>query len=1170
MSDLIPPPPPVSKHKFRPVRYLLRSLLTICILLAILLFAVTRPAFLKNVVLPKVAEAADVTLSVETIALRPFSSLELTGFSLRKPDGSLDLDANRVLVRYALLDILRGSIHVPEVRLEKPIVVARIPEAAPDATGGGASPKPKAAAKPLRFDIGHVVLADGNVRVEWMVGGQVAHIIDLSSLSLDLRDLRNDSPATLQAATDLLVQRATPEGLDRLLVRIGSDATFTVDGAFAPRDAKIGLKAGILESEGAFAGTTGLSARFAAELTPKEIRAATLAFADANGTGMGTLGLSGPFDSESLDADLHLQIQDIGATVLNLAGANAGFSFGDSQVMADLRLRVADKGQRLATSGSLSGKRLSVTKDGKRSPDIDVVLTQDTLVDLGASSVAIQEFKARVTQGERDLLVADLSAPTRLRWGGDKPELEDSTFTVEINQLQLSDWASILGPRVLQGLVQSRSRITIADQGQRVELSTRSAVRDLTADVAGKRHAGLNGRLEGQANLADGKQVDLTNLRAQAGQGNRSLVGLVANGRVALDTLAADLNGTWEADLAGLWEISPVKPEGLDLSAGLAEGSFRVQQDSANSGANLQAKVLLKDLSAGLKDIRLAAWGADAEVDAFVSTNEVRIAQARLAPKPGGKPAGEIALSGKLAPATSAFQGKVEFRALGHEALRPFLATALKGKTLASGQVDGVMIVSSDAAKNIGARGDLRVASLLVRSPHSPANTKAQDLTLSLQADATPESLDLKRLSLGWTETPRAKNQILVNGNANWKNPQAIDAAFTVDGKGVDLNPWQAMFAAAPTATSAPPAGAAAAPAGAPVEPAPMRWPLGTARLRANVDKLFLQGLDLAKMELIATATATVLSIDPFRVDIGGAPVVVKGMFNVGEPGFTYTLSTSVAALKLGPLVDAFAPNLKGKMSGTLDLEGDVSGKGITGPSLRKNLAGNFEAGLKDADIRLADLENVRSEGLSRSGRVLVALLRGAALALGLSPNELMHPPITQVSLRSTLGKGVLDLTGLQAVNSAMRLQASGKTLLADDIDASLIQDIPITLGIATNLAKKVRIYRDDRVREDYVELPPFIRVKGTLGQPKVDANEKVITGLILTGVTENLQIGNEQTQDILRGLGGLLSGEGPAPRPTDTPPSGNVAPQRATPAPPSGRPSRTDLFLDVLDQLQK
>jgi hypothetical protein len=93
-----------------------------------------------------------------------------------------------------------------------------------------------------------------------------------------------------------------------------------------------------------------------------------------------------------------------------------------------------------------------------------------------------------------------------------------------------------------------------------------------------------------------------------------------------------------------------------------------------------------------------------------------------------------------------------------------------------------------------------------------------------------------------------------------------------------------------------------------------------------------------------------------------------------------------------------------------------------------------------------------------------------------------------------------------------------------------------VSLGVQTNIAKRVRIYREDRLAEEKIVLPPLLELGGTLENPEVNVRKGVIAGLVMTGVNERNDIGNERVQQALNLLGGFLSGEGPRPTPTPTP----------------------------------
>ena len=84
--------------------------------------------------------------------------------------------------------------------------------------------------------------------------------------------------------------------------------------------------------------------------------------------------------------------------------------------------------------------------------------------------------------------------------------------------------------------------------------------------------------------------------------------------------------------------------------------------------------------------------------------------------------------------------------------------------------------------------------------------------------------------------------------------------------------------------------------------------------------------------------------------------------------------------------------------------------------------------------------------------------------------------------------------------------------------------------------------------RGDYVTLPKFVHVGGTLGSPGARTDKAVITGLIASGVAG--QVGGK-LGNALKGLGGFLTPD----KPTEKAPTQPVPTPTPVPAPKPGTP---------------
>ncbi len=361
-------------------------------------------------------------------------------------------------------------------------------------------------------------------------------------------------------------------------------------------------------------------------------------------------------------------------------------------------------------------------------------------------------------------------------------------------------------------------------------------------------------------------------------------------------------------------------------------------------------------------------------------------------------------------------------------------------------------------------------------------------------------------------------------------------------------------------------------PAAPPVgEAAPLRLPLELAELTLNLQELVIGDMKAEALTLGVAATAERITLAPLSLRVNGAPISLSADVDLSVPGFEYALKGVIEPLQVAPLVNTFAPAYHDILSGIFQLDFDVKGLGTTGVSLQKHLQGHLHVLLDQGLLRWGDLEQFNNRAVRSLHRVLVGVVRAAAPAMGLSPADLLNPPLEELRVRARMGSGTVEIETLRVASTALRMSAAGRIRLEEDMDASRFLNIPITLALSQDLARAARLFREDRVRAGMVELPSFVEVRGTLGQPDIDVRRNVITGIVAGGLVEGNLIRDERTRQRLDVLGGILTGEGPRPTPTPLPP-GETRPT-PTPAPPptptpGARPSRTDRVLRGLDSL--
>ena len=202
-------------------------------------------------------------------------------------------------------------------------------------------------------------------------------------------------------------------------------------------------------------------------------------------------------------------------------------------------------------------------------------------------------------------------------------------------------------------------------------------------------------------------------------------------------------------------------------------------------------------------------------------------------------------------------------------------------------------------------------------------------------------------------------------------------------------------------------------------------------------------------------------------------------------------------------------------MAGTLNANAQVSGAGITGAGLQKNLNGSF-------DLNMANLElsviNVHSRILKTIVNVVatipelikspesgIASLFGSVTGQGGLMNELQQSPIDSISLQATAGNGLVNLNTATVQSAAFKADAPGAITLNEVLTNSTL-NIPVTVALSQDLAKKLNVTATASSADAaYVPLPQFLTITGTVGNPKPDINKIALAGMAVHSLTGNL-----------------------------------------------------------------
>ena len=539
--------PPRKKRRIW-LRILVWPVVGLSLLLVAAYFAVTSPAILKGVVLPRLSNALHANVTVTSIIFRPFKQIELQDLKVQAKGQPPALIVPELDVQYRLWDILRGNLRVDEVALVSPTV--QLVEN-PDGTSNldpllkalsgkpPAPPKPRPAkpSKPPQIDLSRLALSDARIlKIRNYAGGRRDQM-ELTNLNITLTNLQNGQSAALQLSAALRIENHPPDGRSGFLAAaIKGDFQFALAADLKPASASGEAHLDVSDAGGVFQDFSTSGATLNCDMTPAAIKQVLLRF-QKGGAPLGELAVSGPLDLEKSEGRLQVELRGIDKRLLNLAGAAGGLDFGTTTINSTNEIILAKAGSAITAAGRFNANQFQVTRAGQTTPMLDFSADYDVTVDNAAQTASLHKLTLTGTQVGRALLDAHLSRPMSVAWGTGSSGVGESALNLTLTNLNLADWKPFLGENPPAGIVNLEAQLVSQQNGGRLTFDVASQIADLTANVGGSRMVPAAVSLQARGQATDFKQFKLSQYQVQVTRPNQPL--LTASGSGAYDVTNA-------------------------------------------------------------------------------------------------------------------------------------------------------------------------------------------------------------------------------------------------------------------------------------------------------------------------------------------------------------------------------------------------------------------------------------------------------------------------------------------------------------------------------------------------------------------------------------------------------------------------------------------------------
>lgn len=1150
----------------------IRLPLLLLVLVVVLFVIAGNGWFVRWAVLPRVGAAAGAAVEADSVSFSPFSSLVLRGLRVTPAGSDPLLKAREVRVRYSLASILGGGFRSSEITIDAPEItvvqradggsnLADMEKARRAADGGRAAPVQAGGAAPM-VDIRNLSIRNGLVR-QTVRSRDGEEVTEVSGLNVSVDRMANASAGHVTLEARLRRVQGGGGGSNVIEAPVTGALDLSLSKELKPASGKGSVSASISDSGGAFAKFRGLGAVLDLDLTDSTLNLAGLRFRQGN-QDLGALKLSGPMDATKSEARLKYELSGLDRRVLDVLGAAQGIELGGTTVSGQGLIEMLDAGVRVGSNGRFTASKFSLASTNGVTPPLDINLDYIVSMDLKTHLLVLQKLDVTGQQEGRPLMQGNLDRPMSLALAQAGKGFRDSTFSLNVKELELPRWRALLGPSAPQGQLSSEWKVRTEKEGTVVRFNVDLHGRNLATSLGTNRidQTGLELSTEGLVeNLQDLTVEKFNASLSRLGKSLGSLSG-VGQFRPSKGSAGAQVAGDFGLpETLALWPVPDIRPRSGRLQ-------FNADLSAANGTTNVTGTLSLAEFGGRAGGFEFNDYHVSVQFGGTVSQESLRLTRLTVAPKSGFDDGGSLEANGNLNRLAGDGSWKIKSDGLSVGPLQPFLRAFLPGR-IRSGKLDVDASVTSSKAAGHALKGEVKVSSLVLE----PAAGEAAPRPLSIRANADGvvrgDVIDLREVALAADSTASAPNVISMKGRLDLSPKNPGRSRIEIRSDGLDLNPFASLTSAGTNRPTTP--AAAAAPPGPEKEPAPVRLPLRKLDLDATIAKVLFRELEIRGCSLKGTLDDDVLRIKPLEMSVNGAPLKVESMLNLAQAGFAYSLDLRADRLPLAPLNNTWDPPNKGRVAGTVGAQASIKGAGITGEGLQRNLSGQFQFGATNLNLQIA---NTRSPLVRSVVNVIVSipdLLRGKTGAVtdllgrltggrgasgqqaggGGWVDELSKAPIEALEVRAQAGSGRLTVEQAEVRSTNFVVEAKGLVTLASILTNSPI-DFSTVVQLRRELAATVNLVpAETPTNAVLVKLPDFLKIGGTVGQPKPKPDYLVLGSIALKST---IGVGGDAGKTVIEKGTGLIEGIGNLIRGGSR--SGGGASGASTPAPAPSVPS--------------
>lgn len=1066
----------------------------IAVVLVFLLLGYTQTESFGREILHSVQSRSNET-SISAGSFHLVGMSRLVGSEIRvvEEDGKQVFSCRSLDVEFDLLEFLLGRLGLDSVAIEGgqlEVIEKENGETSIDALWSQFSRRSRRSQQPLKeVDVDSIRLSDCGIRFSWEERPSV--VLNARKLNLLCQPFAPgaDSTLNLESSLDLVSDESAAVSLD-----VKGTIKINLRESGVPRlaDGIVSLSFG--EGTGRLSDLAGAEGEIKLAVQPEEVEESGLRlFRDDEE--LGSILVSGPFDSRRMEGRLTIKTDTLKRPILNLFSVVSGLDFGETALRTETTVNWAFGGSVVSARGQLEASNLELLKGPVRTPKTEFFSEYSLQYSDDDDSLLLQKCRFRASSGGVDWLTGGLGAPVIFSWGDARPGIKEPKFDFTVKDLDMRAWASFFLVDIPPGRLSLDATTSIQKDGQLIVSKVEGDVKDLEILTPADLSLQTDLDFEFGMQLDEMKRLSLIDINYSLREGDLDL--LKGTGVYSLQFDDASYSFQIVSRGPAPWISEHFGIEALELSAGDLDAMLRVQSKDDSYDVVLNAG--LSDLVGRYGGMVFEDHRFESKLDLKAVGRQVLLNNFNVRARKAYTSAGSIGFNGQYDIEDET--GSVRFQSVG---INRHLFGAMLDARIQADRL-GEAELKIEGQLDFDRKGESRLnakigVGQLKRTLEEGAEEAMLDFDFAGDAVITGERLILSEGTMSLAETARGNNQLRIKADFPLDLSAVGKGKMTIDGDTVDLSEYWSLYrelrseSKETVRTS--------------TEDSIQRdvvdgadeggWQ-STLGFDSALAELYLADLAVTNFVAKSTLGRELLVVDELAGDVNGGSV--RGLLAAKQRAGATDLSIdlSVSDVPIAPMFSIWANTNRVAVEGTLNAQVRLDGRLGDGVDEKTNLSGLIEGVL---------IEPVFPPSDSGQTPWLTPVLRALRLP------RIDHVNFDRIYTSVKLDEMIAEVEELSLDADLLKLSSSGSVPLGHPLALSLV-NLPVDILVEEGLGRKSGLpTMSNESSPGFGLLPAFLSIQGELRKPRFEVDSIALTKILLQAVANGLPDDREPKHD--------------------------------------------------------